>query len=577
MRKVLIANRGEIALRIARACRDHGVASVAVYADCDADAPFVRFADEAYPLGGNAPADTYLHIEKLLDVARRAGADAVHPGYGFLSERPEFARAVTEAGITWIGPDAGVIEALGDKTRAREIAARVGAPLVPGSDGPVKDAGEALRFAEAHGLPIAIKAAFGGGGRGMKVAWKLEEVEELFASATREAEAAFGRGECFVERFLDRPRHVEVQILADRHGTVLVVGTRDCSLQRRNQKLVEEAPAPFLTPEQRSAIHEGARAVCAEAGYVGAGTVEFLLGQDGTISFLEVNTRLQVEHPVTEETTGLDLVVEQLRIADGEPLRILETPEPRGHSIEFRINAEDPGRGFLPTPGPVTLFDPPSGPGVRVDAGVVSGSVVPGHFDSMMAKLVVTGPTREVAIARARRALSEFRIEGVATVLPFHRAVLEADDFTGETLRVHTRWIETEFAGELAAAPRPEPLDDMTTVRLPVEIDGRRHMLGLPAAFLARLGTTGGAPVAAAEETPVDAARLAAPVAGTLQGWRVEDGARVEAGQVVAVMEAMKMETQVTAHAAGTIVLVAEPGAYLQAGEALARIEAGPA
>ncbi|RIX97964.1 ATP-grasp domain-containing protein [Aureimonas flava] len=577
MKKVLIANRGEIALRIVRACRDRGVRSVAVYADCDADAPFVRHADEAHGLGGNAPAETYLDIAKLLDVARRSGADAVHPGYGFLSERPEFARAVVEAGLIWIGPDASVIEALGDKTRAREIAARVGAPLVPGSDGPVRDGAEALAFAEAHGLPIAIKAAFGGGGRGMKVAWSLGEVEELFASATREAEGAFGRGECYVERFLDRPRHVEAQVLADRHGTVLVVGTRDCSLQRRNQKLVEEAPAPFLTPEQRARIHEGARAVCAEAGYVGAGTVEFLLGADGTISFLEVNTRLQVEHPVTEETTGLDLVVEQLRIADGEPLRLRETPSPRGHSIEFRINAEDPARGFLPTPGAVVRFEPPSGPGVRVDAGVVSGSVIPGHFDSMMAKLVVTAPTRAEALARARRALAEFAVEGVATVLPFHRAVVEAEDFAGETFRVHTRWIETDFATDLAAAARPEPVDGPDMLRLPVEIDGRRHVLGLPAALLSRLGAPSSAAADAPEAAPADPGLVAAPVAGTLQGWRVEDGAAVEAGQVVAVMEAMKMETQVTAPVAGTVALQATPGAYLQAGEALARIVAGPA
>ncbi|WP_061938090.1 biotin carboxylase N-terminal domain-containing protein [Aureimonas sp. AU22] len=577
MKKVLIANRGEIALRIARACRDHGVRSVAVYADCDADAPYVRFADEAHGLGGDTPAETYLHIDKLLAIAAASGADAVHPGYGFLSERPEFARAVAEAGLAWIGPDAAVIEALGDKTRAREIAARVGAPLVPGSDGPVKDGAEALAFAQAHGLPIAIKAAFGGGGRGMKVAWKLDEVEELFASATREAEAAFGRGECFVERFLDRPRHVEAQILADKHGHVLVVGTRDCSLQRRNQKLVEEAPAPFLTDEQRARIHEGARAVCAEAGYVGAGTVEFLLGADGSISFLEVNTRLQVEHPVTEETTGLDLVVEQLRIADGEPLRITETPEPRGHSIEFRINAEDPGRGFLPTPGPVVVFEPPAGPGVRVDAGVVSGSTIPGHFDSMMAKLVVTGPTRAIALRRARRALAEFRVEGVATVLPFHRLVVETDDFAGEAFRVHTRWIETDFAGDLAAAARPQPVEGPAMLRVPVEIDGRRHELGLPAAFLSRLGSPAGTPRAADADEPADTGLLAAPVAGTLQGWRVEDGAEVAAGDVVAVMEAMKMETQVTAHAAGVIALTAEPGAYLEAGAALARITAAPA
>ncbi|GGE10675.1 acetyl/propionyl-CoA carboxylase subuit alpha [Aureimonas endophytica] len=573
MRKVLIANRGEIALRIARACRDHGLLSVAVYADGDAEAPHVRFADEAYGLGGETAGETYLDIGKLLSVARRAGADAVHPGYGFLSERPEFARAVAEAGLTWIGPDAAVIEALGDKTRARALAARVGAPLVPGSDGPVRDAAEALAFAEAHGLPIAIKAAFGGGGRGLKVAWRLEEVEELFASAVREATSAFGRGECFVERFLDRPRHVEAQILADRHGQVLVVGTRDCSLQRRNQKLVEEAPAPFLDEEQRRRIHEGARAICAAAGYVGAGTVEFLLGADGAISFLEVNTRLQVEHPVTEETTGLDLVVEQLRIAEGEALRLTETPEPRGHAIEFRINAEDPGRGFLPMPGRVTRFEPPSGPGVRVDAGVAAGSVVSGRFDSLMAKLVVSGPTRAIALRRARRALAEFAVEGVATVLPFHRAVLEAEDFAGEAFRVHTRWIETDFAGTLAIAARPEPAEAPALLRLPVEIDGRRHCLGLPAALLARLGPAlGAAGEPEPPPPPADPGLLEAPVSGTLQGWRVEEGALVEAGQLVAVMEAMKMEAPVTAPVAGTIARLAAPGAFLQAGAALARI-----
>ncbi len=416
----------------------------------------MRFADEAHALGGDTPAETYLHIGKLLDVARaRAPTPCIR--LRFLSERPEFARAVGGGGARLDRAGRLGDRGLGDKTRAREIAARVGAPLVPGSDGPVKDAGEALAFAEAHGLPIAIKAAFGGGGRGMKVAWRLDEVEELFASATREAEAAFGRGECFVERFLDRPRHVEAQILADRHGTVLVVGTRDCSLQRRNQKLVEEAPAPFLTDEQRTAIHDGARAVCAEAGYVGAGTVEFLLGADGTISFLEVNTRLQVEHPVTEETTGLDLVVEQLRIADGEALRVTETPEPRGHSIEFRINAEDPVAASCRRRASSRASSRLPGRAVRVDAGVVSGSTIPGHFDSMMAKLVVTGPTREIALRRARRALAEFTIEGVATVLPFHRAVVEAEDFAGEAFRVHTRWIETDFAEDLAAAARPEP------------------------------------------------------------------------------------------------------------------------
>jgi len=426
IRKVLIANRGEIAIRVARACRDYGARSVAVYADPDADALHVRAADEAWALEGTRPAETYHAIDKLLAIARKSGADAVHPGYGFLSERAEFAQAVLDAGLVWIGPRPETMAALGDKVAARAIALRVGAPLVAGTDGPVHGAEEAVAFAAAHGLPIAIKAAFGGGGRGLKVAWRMDEVAELYASAVREATAAFGRGECFIEQFLDRPRHIEAQILADRHGHVVVVGTRDCSLQRRNQKLVEEAPAPFLNDAQREAVCRAARDICAAAGYESVGTVEFLLGQGGQISFLEVNTRLQVEHPVTEETTGVDLVIEQLRVADGLPLSFTETPPARGHSIEFRINAEDPGRGYLPTPGRITRFDAPGGPGVRLETGVAQGSVVPGSFDSLMAKLIVTGATREQALARARRALSEFTIEGVASVLAFHRAVLQA-------------------------------------------------------------------------------------------------------------------------------------------------------
>ncbi|MGQ3077980.1 MAG: acetyl/propionyl/methylcrotonyl-CoA carboxylase subunit alpha [Allorhizobium sp.] len=575
MKKVLIANRGEIAVRIIRACRDYGLQSVAVYADPDMDALFVTLADEAYGLGGSRPAETYLDIQKLIDIARRSGADAVHPGYGFLSERAEFARAVQEAGLTWIGPDPHVIEALGDKVEARRIALSVGAPLVAGSEGPVETAEEVLAFAKQYGLPVAIKAAHGGGGRGLKVAWKMEEVAELYHSAVREAEAAFGRGECFLERFLDRPRHIEAQVLADKHGNVLVLGTRDCSLQRRNQKLVEEAPAPFLSDVQRQSIHEAARKICAAAGYSGAGTVEFLLGVDGTISFLEVNTRLQVEHPVTEETTGIDLVVEQFRIAEGKALEVLETPAPRGHSIEFRINAEDPGRGFLPTPGAITRFDPPSGPGVRLDTGVVSGSTIPGTFDSLMAKLIVTGATREQALARARRALAEFKIEGVATVLPFHRAAMEASDFAGEDgFRVHTRWIETDFAETLASAPRPEPLSDPSLIRTHVEIDGKRHELGIPAVLLSGLGALAGAGGNAGGQTSVkaeDADSITAPISGTLQAFKVEDGTEVQAGDLIAVMEAMKMETQVTAARAGRIRFNAEAGSYLQAGHEIAR------
>lgn len=578
MKKVLIANRGEIAVRIIRACRDYGLQSVAVYADPDMDALFVKLADEAYGLGGSRPAETYLDIQKLIAVAKRSGADAVHPGYGFLSERAEFARAVQEAGLAWIGPDPHVIEALGDKVEARRIALSVGAPLVAGSDGPVETAEEVIAFAKEHGLPVAIKAAHGGGGRGLKVAWKMEEVAELYHSAVREAEAAFGRGECFLERFLDRPRHIEAQVLADKHGNVLVLGTRDCSLQRRNQKLVEEAPAPFLTDVQRQSIHDAAKKICAAAGYSGAGTVEFLLGVDGTISFLEVNTRLQVEHPVTEETTGIDLVVEQFRIAEGKALEVLETPIPRGHSIEFRINAEDPGRGFLPTPGAIMRFDPPSGPGVRLDTGVVSGSTIPGTFDSLMAKLIVTGATREQALARARRALAEFAIEGVATVLPFHRAAMESRDFTGEDgFRVHTRWIETDFAETLTVAARPEPLADTSLIRTHIEIDGKRHSLAIPATLLSGLGAVAGSVAGGTVQASAraeDASSITAPISGTLQAFKVEDGAEVQAGDLIAVMEAMKMETQVIAARSGRVRFKAEGGAYLQAGTEIARFEA---
>jgi acetyl-CoA/propionyl-CoA carboxylase biotin carboxyl carrier protein len=538
------------------------------------DAVFVQLADEAYALEGSLPAETYLDIGRLIAIAKRSGADAVHPGYGFLSERAEFARAVQETGLIWIGPDPHVIEMLGDKVEARRIAASVGAPLVAGSDGPVETAAEVIAFAEQHGLPVAIKAAHGGGGRGLKVAWKMEEVAELYESAVREAKAAFGRGECFLERFLDRPRHIEAQVLADKHGNVLVLGTRDCSLQRRNQKLVEEAPAPFLSNAQRQQIHDAAKRICAAAGYSGAGTVEFLLGVDGTISFLEVNTRLQVEHPVTEETTGIDLVIEQFRIADGLPLLVTETPAPRGHSIEFRINAEDPGRGFLPTPGTITTFSAPSGPGIRLDSGVVSGSNVPGTFDSLMAKLIVTGVTREQALARARRALREFKIEGIATVIPFHRVAMESRDFTGENgFKVHTRWIETDFADRLEAEARPAPSPDKTLIRTHVEIDGRRHELGIPSVLLASLGSlpTTAAPVSAiAAHDPLS---ITAPISGTLQAFKVEDGAEVAAGDLIAIMEAMKMETQVTASQAGKVRFKAEAGTFLHAGVEIACFE----
>ncbi len=561
MKKVLIANRGEIAVRIARACADYGVKSVAVYADADIDALHVRRADEAYGLDGDKSADTYLNIAKLIAIAKRAGADAVHPGYGFLSESEAFAQAVLDAGLIWIGPRPDTIAKLGDKVEARKIALQVGAPLVAGTPDPVKDADEVLAFAQQHGLPIIIKAAFGGGGRGMKIAWRMDEVAELYASAVREAVTAFGRGECFVEQFLDKPRHIEAQVIADTHGNVVVLGTRDCSLQRRNQKLVEEAPAPFITEAQRERIHSAAKAICAQAGYVSAGTVEFLLSGNGAISFLEVNTRLQVEHTVTEETTGIDLVQEQLRVADGLPLSFTQTPAPRAHSIEFRINAEDVGRGFLPTPGLITRFAPPSGPGVRLDSGVETGSVIPGSFDSMMAKLIVTGATREQALARARRALAEFRIEGVASVLPFHKAVLEQVDFVGtHGFKVHTRWIETEFAEPLAAAARAEPVADTSLLRTAIEIDGRRVQLGLPAMLLQGLSapTTGVAQAAAQQSVDPDA--VISPIAGNLHAWKVADGDEVKEGDVIAVMEAMKMEMQVSAHKGGRVTLAAQAG-----------------
>ncbi|WP_430249717.1 acetyl/propionyl/methylcrotonyl-CoA carboxylase subunit alpha [Neorhizobium sp. DAR64860/K0K1] len=573
MKKVLIANRGEIAVRIIRACKDYGLTSVAVYADADADAMFVAQADEAYSLNGATARETYLDIDKLIAVAKRSGVDAVHPGYGFLSERAEFAKAVIDAGLIWIGPAPHVIEALGDKLQARAIAQKVGAPLVAGSDGAITSPAEALAFARQFGMPIAIKAAHGGGGRGMKIARDLDEVEELFSSATREAVAAFGRGECYVEQFLDRPRHIEAQVLADSHGNVVVVGTRDCSLQRRNQKLVEEAPAPFLSDEQRETIHAASRDICAEAGYTGAGTVEFLLSADGVISFLEVNTRLQVEHPVTEETTGLDLVIEQFRIAEGLPISVTTMPEPRGHAIEFRINMEDPGRGFLPSAGEISNFTAPSGPGVRLDSGVTTGSVIPPMFDSLAAKLVVWGATRDQAIARARRALSEFTIEGVPSVLPFHRAVLDHADFSSTDFRVHTRWIETDFAETLEDAARPAPASASGLLRGHVEIDGKRVEIGIPDNFLRLLGqmpaTASSAGPDAAEN---DAGAVRASVPGLLVQWNVEDGAAVREGEVVAMMDVMKMETAVTAPVNGIISLLAKAGSSQTAGAVIARI-----
>ena len=571
--KVLIANRGEVAVRIARACRDYGVRSVAVYADPDADALHVRAADEAWALPGTRPADTYLAIDRLLAVARQSGADAVHPGYGFLSERAEFARAVLAAGLTWIGPRPETIEALGDKVAARRIALQVGAPLVAGTAEPVGSADEVLAFARRHGLPLAIKAAYGGGGRGLKVAWQMDEVVELYASAVREATAAFGRGECFLEQFLDRPRHIEAQVIADRHGHVVVLGTRDCSLQRRHQKLVEEAPAPFLSDAQRAQVHQAARDICAAAGYESAGTVEFLLGQSGQISFLEVNTRLQVEHPVTEETSGVDLVLEQLRVADGLPLSFTQAPPVRGHSFEFRLNAEDPGRGYLPTPGRITRFDLPAGPGVRVDTGFAAGSTVPGSFDSLLAKLIVTGATRAQALARARRALAECRIEGVASVLPFHRAVVDDPAFVGaDGLHVHPRWIETELQASFEPAPRADGPDHAPLLRSFIEVDGRRLSLGLPAGLALGVGAAA-APAAPPSAAPTaEAGDVLAPLTGSLVRWHRQTGEPVAAGEAIATLEAMKMETVVSAPCAGTLECLAAPGDMLTAGQRLARV-----
>jgi acetyl-CoA/propionyl-CoA carboxylase biotin carboxyl carrier protein len=562
MRKVLIANRGEIAVRVARACRDHGLASVAVYAEPDLDAVHVRVADEAYALGGSTPGESYLRIDKVLDACVKSGADAVHPGYGFLSENADFAAAVIDAGLTWIGPTPDAIRRLGDKTEARHIALAVGAPLVPGTADPVAGAEEVVAFAKEHGLPVAIKAAFGGGGRGLKVARTIDEIPELYASAVREAEAAFGRGECFVERYLDRPRHVEVQVLGDTYGTVVVVGDRDCSLQRRHQKLVEEAPAPALSVEQRTTIHDAARAICEKAGYVSAGTVEFLVGQDGTVSFLEVNTRLQVEHPVTEVVTGLDLVREQFRIASGERLTY-GTPEPRGHAFEFRINGEDPGRSFLPAPGVVSVWTPPEGPGVRLDSGVRAGSVIGQAFDSLLAKLVVSGATREEALERSRRALDEFAVDGLATALPFHRAVVRDPAFA-ESFAVHTRWIETEFVNDIppysgAASPAEEAAPREAVV---VEVGGKRLEVVLPAGLgaVAGPGPAAAAPKRAGRAKAGAAASgdaLTSPMQGTIVKVAVAEGDTVEAGDLVVVLEAMKMEQPLNAHKAGTVTKLA--------------------
>jgi acetyl-CoA/propionyl-CoA carboxylase, biotin carboxylase, biotin carboxyl carrier protein len=578
--RVLIANRGEIAVRVVRACKDAGIASIAVYADPDRDALFVRLADDAYSLRGSSPADTYLSVEKILQIAERSGADGVHPGYGFLAENAGFARAVIDAGLIWIGPPPAAIDALGDKVQARHIAQKVGAPLVAGTTDPVQDATEVVAFAKEHGLPIAIKAAYGGGGRGLKVAHSEDEIPELYESAVREALSAFGRGECFVERYLDRPRHVETQCLADQHGNVVVVSTRDCSLQRRHQKLVEEAPAPFLTAEQNATLLDSSKAIMREAGYTGAGTCEFLVGQDGTISFLEVNTRLQVEHPVTEEVTGVDLVREMFRIADGEKLGYHDPPI-SGHSIEFRINAEDAARGFLPASGTLTRWHPPAGPGIRVDAGYEQGETVPGAFDSLVAKLIVTGTDREHALARSRRALDEFVVEGMPTVIPFHRRVIDDPAYTAidGTFGVHTRWIETEFVNDIepyigdAEAAEAESREAIT-----VEVGGKRFEVVLPAGLGAGVTPAGAKPVKrgpskkSASATGGDA--LTSPMQGTIVKIAVEEGQHVETGELVIVLEAMKMEQPLNAHKAGTISgLAATVGSTVISGAALCEIK----
>jgi acetyl-CoA/propionyl-CoA carboxylase biotin carboxyl carrier protein len=584
VRKVLIANRGEIAVRIVRACRDAGLGSVAVYGELDLDALHVRMADEAYALGGQTAAESYLDISKILKAAAESGADAVHPGYGFLAENADFAREVIAAGLTWIGPPPAAIDALGDKIAARRLAGAAGVPLAPGSDGPVSGPEEAAAFAAEHGLPIVIQAAYGGGGRGLKVARTMEEIAPQFESAVREAVAAFGRGECFVKRYLERPRHVETQCLADSRGHVVVVSTRDCTLQRRNQKLVEEAPAPFLSAEQEELMRSSSKALLREAGYVGAGTCEFLIGEDGTMSFLEVNTRLQVEHPVTEEVSGIDLVREMFRIADGQELGY-DDPPLRGHSIEFRINAEDPGRGFLPAPGTLTEWRPPSGPGVRLDAGYAAGMTVPQAFDSLIAKLIVTGADRAQALERARRALAEFEIGGMPTVLPFHRAVVDDPAFTAEPFTVHTGWIETGFAGDLppyAGEVATADGDAAARERITVEVGGKRLEVVIPAG----LGVSAPGPARAPARPRRGTGRgsgqadpaaggdaLVSPMQGTIVKIVAAEGQHVAAGETVVVLEAMKMEQPLTAHKDGTVTgLAVQVGQTVPSGEIICQL-----
>mgnify|MGYP006142093587 CR=1 FL=1 len=582
--KVLIANRGEIAVRIIRAAQDAGINTVAVYADQDRNARFTRLAHEAYALNGNTSADTYLVPEKILSIAKRSGANAIHPGYGFLSENADFAQMVIDAGLIWIGPPPAAIRLLGDKVSARHIAQKVNAPLAPGTADPVTSSAEILAFAKEHGVPVAIKAAHGGGGRGLKIARTLEEIPEQFESATREALAAFGRGECFVEKYLDKPRHVETQCLADAEGTVVVISTRDCSLQRRHQKLVEEAPAPFLSNEQEELLYEASKAILKEARYVGAGTCEFLIGTDGTISFLEVNTRLQVEHPVSEEVTGIDLVREQFRIAEGGAIDYPD-PTPHGHSIEFRINGEDAGRNFLPTPGPIHSARFPGGPGVRVDSGITTGDVITGAFDSLLAKLIVTGATRQDALEKARRALSEFEITGLPTVIPFHRAVVSDPSFVGENssgFLVHTNWIETEFATEIAPwdGVVEEGFDQQELYRsVVVEVEGRRLKVGIPSGIFAagenaHLGKPPRRVVTSSTGAPSQGGLVTSPMQATVIRLMVEVGSSVITGDTVCVLEAMKMEQPIRAHRDGSVVSVkVVPGDNISGGQTILEIE----
>ena len=580
---VLIANRGEIAVRIARAARDLGIRSIAIYSEADAGALHTRVADEAYALPGNTAADTYMNVPALLDIAVRAGADAVHPGYGFLSENADFARAVASAGLTWIGPTPESIELLGDKIAARRVAEEVGAPLAPGTSDPIDDWQEARAFAEEHGLPIAIKAAYGGGGRGLKVVENLEDIEAAFNSAGREAKEAFGRAECYVEKFLTHPRHVEAQILADTHGNVAVLGTRDCSTQRRFQKLIEEAPAPALSDEQRTGIHEGARAICAKVGYTGAGTVEYIVSEDGTISFLEVNTRVQVEHPVTEVVTGVDIIAEQFRIASGEPLSFVDEsldPEPHGHAFEFRINAEDILNGFAPCPGTIVRFEPPTGPGIRVDVGVRSGSIVPPYYDSLIAKLLVWGPTREVALARAKQALAEFDIEGVRTVLPFHRDMVSSQVLADHgdakaAAGIYTDWLDHNYRPSAESTSNIAPVEAIYAKRtqVAIEIDGKLVSVGLPENLFAAAPAAAGGVKVASPSAGSQEGEVTAPYDANLVAWNVADGDKVEEGEAIATIEAMKMESSVKAPSTGTITLVAQEGDRLSTGSVIATID----